>query len=212
MQKIIETNQATIIGAVDSTFEYSHEVFGEKYYTLHVLANRLSGEYDRIPLTISERLIDITQDYSGEIIKVTGQLRSYNKHISETKSKLIISVFVRDLEFMDEQPDATNSNTIILDGYLCKNPIYRKTPLGREIADVLLAVNRPYGKSDYIPSITWGRDAKYISSMGIGTRVKVIGRLQSREYIKKLTDTEEEKRTVYELSISRLEVVDDYES
>lgn len=173
-----------------------------------VLVRRLSNSEDRIPLMISERLIDVTQDYTGEYIMACGQFRSYNRH-EEQKNRLILSVFVREVEFTDEEPDGSKTNTILLDGYICKQPIYRKTPLGREIADLLLAVNRPYGKSDYIPCICWGRNARYASAFEVGEHVQVLGRIQSREYVKKLSETETEKRVAYEVSVSKLECMDD---
>ena len=172
-----------------------------------VLVRRLSNSEDRIPLMISERLIDVTQDYTGEFIMVSGQFRSYNRH-EEQKNRLILSVFVREVEFIDEEPDGAKTNTILLDGYICKPPIYRKTPLGREIADLLLAVNRPYGKSDYIPCICWGRNARYASAFEVGEHVQVLGRIQSREYVKKLSEIETEKRVAYEVSVSKLECID----
>ena len=206
--KIIENNQVTIIGEVASGFTFSHEVFGEGFYMVDVLVKRLSSSDDRIPLMISERLIDVEEDYTGEHIMVTGQFRSYNQH-EETKNRLVLSVFVREVSFVDEEIDGAKTNTILLDGYICKKPIYRKTPLGREIADLLLAVNRPYGKSDYIPCICWGRNARFASGFEIGEHVQILGRIQSREYIKKLTDTETEKRIAYEVSVSKLECVID---
>ena len=206
--KIIENNQVTIIGEVASEFIFSHEVFGEGFYMVDVLVKRLSNSDDRIPLMISERLIDVRQNYIGEYIEVTGQFRSYNQH-EEHKNRLILSVFVREVSFVEEEVDGAKTNTILLDGYICKRPIYRKTPLGREIADLLLAVNRPYGKSDYIPCICWGRNARFASSFEVGEHVQVLGRIQSREYVKKLTETETEKRIAYEVSVSKLECVID---
>ena len=150
--KIIENNQVTIMGEVVSGFTFSHEVFGEGFYMVDVSVKRLSNSRDLIPVMISERLIDVTQDYTGEFLMVTGQFRSYNRH-EEQKNRLVLSVFAREAEFIDEEPDGAKTNTILLDGYICKLPVYRKTPLGREIADLLLAVNRPYGKSDYILSL-----------------------------------------------------------
>jgi len=205
--KIIENNQVTIMGEVAGQFTFSHEVFGEGFYMVDVLVRRLSSSEDRIPLMISERLIDVSQDYTGEFIMADGQFRSYNRH-EEQKNRLILSVFVREVEFIDEEPDGAKTNTILLDGYICKPPIYRKTPLGREIADLLLAVNRPYGKSDYIPCICWGRNARYASAFEVGEHVQVLGRIQSREYVKKLSETETEKRTAYEVSVSKLECMD----
>ena len=202
--KIIENNQVTVIGEVVSEFTYSHEVFGEGFYMVEVEVKRLSNSEDRIPLMISERLIDVTQDYTGEYIMVHGQFRSYNRH-EEQKNRLVLSVFVREISFMEEEPDGTKTNSIWLDGYICKEPIYRKTPLGREIADLLLAVNRPYGKSDYIPCICWGRNARYASGFEVGEHVQILGRIQSREYVKRISDTETEKRVAYEVSVSKLE-------
>ena len=202
--KIIENNQVTIMGKVATEFSFSHEVFGEGFYMVKVEVKRLSNSEDRIPLMISERLIDVTQDYTGEYIMVHGQFRSYNRH-EEQKNRLVLSVFVREISFMEEEPDGTKTNSIWLDGYICKEPIYRKTPLGREIADLLLAVNRPYGKSDYIPCICWGRNARYASGFEVGEHVQLLGRIQSREYVKRISDTETEKRIAYEVSVSKLE-------
>lgn len=202
--KIIENNQVTIMGKVATEFSFSHEVFGEGFYMVEVEVKRLSNSEDLIPLMISERLIDVTQDYTGEYIMVHGQFRSYNRH-EEQKNRLVLSVFVREISFMEEEPDGTKTNSIWLDGYICKEPIYRKTPLGREIADLLLAVNRPYGKSDYIPCICWGRNARYASGFEVGEHVQLLGRIQSREYVKRISDTETEKRVAYEVSVSKLE-------
>ena len=206
--KIIENNQVTIMGEVASQFTFSHEVFGEGFYMVEVLVKRLSNSDDRIPLMISERLIDVHQDYTGEYIMVIGQFRSYNHH-DEQKNRLVLSVFVREVTFVEEELDGAKTNSIFLDGYICKTPIYRKTPLGREIADLLLAVNRPYGKSDYIPCICWGRNARFASGFEVGEHVQILGRIQSREYIKKLTETETQKRIAYEVSVSKLECVEE---
>ena len=205
--KIIENNQVTIMGEVASPFTFSHEVFGEGFYMMDVNVKRLSNSEDRIPLMISERLIDVSQDYTGEFIMVSGQFRSYNRH-DEQKNRLVLSVFVREVSFIEEELDGAKTNNIFLDGYICKLPVYRKTPLGREIADLLLAVNRPYGKSDYIPCICWGRNARYASAFEVGGHVLIWGRIQSREYIKKLNESETEKRTAYEVSVSKLEYAD----
>ena len=206
--KIIENNQVTIMGEIASPFIFSHEVYGEGFYMVDVNVKRLSNSEDNIPLMISERLIDVSQDYTGEFIMVSGQFRSYNRH-DEQKNRLVLSVFVREVEFIDEELDGAKTNNIFLDGYICKLPVYRKTPLGREIADLLLAVNRPYGKSDYIPCICWGRNARFASGFEVGEHVQIIGRIQSREYIKKLTETETEKRVAYEVSVSKLECLED---
>ena len=205
--KIIENNQVSIMGKVASGFTFSHQVYGEGFYLVDVLVKRLSDSEDRIPLMVSERLVDVTQDYEGEYIMVQGQFRSYNRH-EEKKNRLVISVFVRELTFVEEADDSIKTNQIFLDGYICKPPVYRKTPLGREIADLLLAVNRPYGKSDYIPCICWGRNARYASAFEVGGHVLIWGRIQSREYIKKLGENETEKRVAYEVSVSKLEYAD----
>ena len=175
---------------------------------MDVNVKRLSNSEDRIPLMISERLIDVSQDYTGEFIMVSGQFRSYNRH-DEQKNRLVLSVFVREVSFIEEELDGAKTNNIFLDGYICKLPVYRKTPLGREIADLLLAVNRPYGKSDYIPCICWGRNARFASTFEVGEHVQIMGRIQSREYIKKLTETETEKRIAYEVSVSKLECLEE---
>ena len=205
--KIIENNQVSIMGQIVSQFTFSHQVFGEGFYLIDVMVKRLSDSEDRIPVMVSERLIDVTQDYEGEYIQVYGQFRSYNRH-EEKKNRLVLSVFAREVSFVEEEDDSMKSNQIFLDGYICKPPVYRKTPLGREIADLLIAVNRPYGKSDYIPCICWGRNARYASAFAVGGHVLVWGRIQSREYVKKLSETEAEKRIAYEVSVSKLEYVD----
>lgn len=202
--KLFENNQVTMIGEIVSEFEFSHEVYGEGFYLVDISVSRLSDSVDYIPLMVSERLVDVTQSYIGETISVSGQFRSYNRH-EEKKNRLILSVFVRELEFVDEIEDDIKSNQIYLDGYICKEPIYRKTPLGREIADLLVAVNRSYGKSDYIPCICWGRNARYASSFEVGSHVEVYGRIQSREYIKKIGEEQTEKRVAYEVSVNKIE-------
>ena len=203
--KVIENNQVVIMGEIVSDFTYSHEIFGEGFYMVDVSVERLSDSIDIIPLMVSERLLDVNGDYKGMYIVVNGQFRSYNRH-EERKNKLVLSVFAREIEFVDEIGENTKSNQIFLDGYICKEPIYRKTPLGREIADLLLAVNRPYGKSDYIPCICWGRNARFASNFEVGARCAVWGRIQSREYMKKISEEELEK-IAYEVSVSKLELI-----
>lgn len=205
--KMFENNQVSIVGEIVSDFRFSHEVYGEGFYMVDVAVNRLSNYMDYIPLMISERLIDVNEDMVGQNIYVTGQFRSFNRH-EEKKNRLVLSVFVRELEFLDEIDDEVKSNQIFLDGYVCKEPIYRKTPLGREIADLLIAVNRSYGKSDYIPCICWGRNARYATTFEIGSHVSVIGRIQSREYVKKLSEDEAERRIAYEVSVCKIEELD----
>ena len=195
-----------MIGEIVSEFEFSHEVFGEGFYMLELLVKRLSDSFDRIPVMISERLIDVTKDYRGEFIQISGQFRSYNRH-EEKKNRLVLSVFAREAVFAEATDDKIKSNQIFLDGFICKPPVYRKTPLGREIADMLVAVNRPYGKSDYIPCISWGRNARFAANFEVGSRVQIWGRIQSREYVKRLEDDRTEKRTAYEVSVSKLEEI-----
>ena len=172
--KIIENNQVTVIGSVASEFTYSHEVFGEGFYMVDILVKRLSNSSDRIPVMVSERLIDVTQDYKGRSIMVSGQFRSYNRH-EEQKNRLVLSVFAREMEFIEEEPDGAKT----------------------------------YGKSDYIPCICWGRNARYASNFDVGEHVRILGRIQSREYVKKLSETETETRTAYEVSVSKLECIDE---
>ena len=205
--KILENNQVSIVGEIISDFQYSHEVYGEGFYMVEVAVSRLSNFSDYIPLMISERLIDTSQSYIGQKVYVTGQFRSYNRH-EELKNRLVLSVFVREIEFIEEETEEMKSNQILLDGYICKDPIYRKTPLGREIAALLVAVNRSYGKSDYIPCICWGRNARFAARFEVGVHVQIWGRIQSREYVKRLNEDEVEKRTAYEVSVSKIEYME----
>lgn len=206
--KVIENNQVTVMGEIISDFAYSHEIFGEGFYMVDVKVQRLSESFDVIPLMVSERLIDVNADYKGKNICVNGQFRSYNRH-EERKNRLVLSVFAREIDFVEEIEESSKTNQIYLDGYICKEPIYRKTPLGREIADVLLAVNRPYGKSDYIPCICWGRNARYANNFKVGERCAVWGRIQSREYMKKLDEENVERRVAFEVSVSKLELMEE---
>ncbi len=205
--KIFDNNQVAIVGEVVTNFEFSHEVYGEGFYVLQVAVRRLSSSNDIIPLMISERLINVNDDYVGKIIEVNGQFRSYNRH-EENHNRLVLSVFVREVNVLEGEenvPEDINPNSIELDGYICKPPVYRKTPLGREIADILLAVNRPYGKSDYIPCICWGRNARFAQKFQVGGHLKLWGRIQSREYQKKISETEYDKRIAFEVSVSKME-------
>ncbi len=203
-EKMIDNNRVNVIGTVLPGFSFSHEVLGEGFYRMDLRVNRLSDQTDIIPLTVPERLLDLSEDYAGRTVEAVGQFRSYNRH-EGARSRLLLSVFVREFRFMEEFTDYTKANRILLDGYLCKVPVYRKTPLGREIADILLAVNRPYGKSDYIPCIVWGHSARSAAGFGIGARICVRGRVQSREYRKMTGDSLCEKRIAYEVSVSRIE-------
>ena len=206
--KVFDNNQVSIAGEIISDFKYSHDVFGEGFYVLEVLVSRLSNSADIIPIMVSERLINVREDYKGKFVEVSGQFRSYNRH-EENKNRLVLSVFAREIKITDEEDEGAKPNYIFLDGYVCKAPIYRKTPLGREIADILLAVNRPYGKSDYIPCICWGRNARFAENFNVGGHIQVWGRIQSREYQKKVSETEFEKRIAYEVSVSKLEYLEE---
>lgn len=203
----LQNNTVTLIGEIASGFTFNHEVFGEGFYSVDLAVTRLSEQVDIIPLIISERLLNADGISMGNTVEVVGQFRSYNNH-EGTKNRLVLSVFVREIRFMGEFMDYTKTNLISLNGFLCKPPVYRKTPLGREIADLLLAVNRPYGKSDYIPCIVWGRNARYAMGLSVGCRMEIFGRIQSRNYEKKMSETQIEYRRAYEVSVSKLEVYD----
>ena len=200
-----ENNKVKISGMVCSGFTFSHDVFGEGFYLFDLKVNRLSDTEDIIPVMVSERLINIKTDLDGRFVLVKGNFRSCNIN-KENRNRLVLSVFARDIEIKD---DSAHKNYIFLDGYVCKAPIYRKTPLGREIADVLLAVNRPYGKSDYIPCILWSRNARDAVAYKVGEHIKIWGRIQSREYRKQISENEFETRTAYEVSVSRIEEVEE---
>ena len=205
-----DNNHLILVGKVTSEKRFSHEIYGEKFYIFDLSVPRLSGNADIIPVTISERLLTERDVTIGSKLEVDCQFRSYNSYEQE-RSRLILTVFAKDIKFLadDEEIEVsrdTVSNEVTLDGYICKKPIYRKTPFGREISDILLAVNRAYNKSDYIPCIAWGRNARFCENISVGTEVRVIGRVQSRGYEKKHEDGTVEKRVAYEVSVSSLEV------
>ena len=203
-----ENNCITLIGEVSSDFKFSHEVFGEKFYTFYLNTERLSKTIDSLPVTISERLIDKNILKIGALIEIKGQIRSYN-NIIDKKNHLVLSVFVKDINF--NLNESKNPNLVTLNGFLCKTPVYRKTPFGREITDILLAVNRSYNKSDYIPCITWGRNAKFTNNIEIGENIIITGRMQSRKYQKKLETGDIIEKVAYEVSVSKLQIVKDNE-
>ena len=207
MSREQENNKAILSGEIVSNFEFSHEVYGEGFYTAMLASERLSGQKDIIPIMVSERIVDMEVDWIGVNVYISGQFRSYNKH-EGSKNHLILSVFATGFGVHIEEFDGDfeSKNYISLDGYICKPPVYRKTPLGREITDILLAVNRPYGKTDYLPTIFWGRNARFVSTLPVGQRLKVDGRIQSRTYIKQISKEETEERTAYEVSASKVEV------
>jgi len=203
---IIENNVVTISGKVVSELQFSHEVYGEGFYNFLLEVPRLSESSDIIPVTVSERLISRDKLGLGIYIEVEGQFRSYNSYKSEG-SKLLLTVFARDITIFEDETRIKNPNQIFLNGYICKKPVYRTTPFGREITDILLAVNRPYNKSDYIPCIAWGRNARYSERLQVGDNIKIWGRIQSRQYQKKLDSGEVVTKVAYEISISKMEVV-----
>ena len=207
--KLQENNIVQIAGVISSGFEYSHEVFGERFYVTSIIVYRLSGSSDTLPVMVSDRLVDVSNDYVGQNVAITGQFRSYNRHEGDS-TRLILSVFAMEVSFNDVAIVDDKSNQIFLDGYICKMPTYRKTPLGREIADMLLAVNRPYGKSDYIPCICWGRNARFAAGLDVGAHLNLRGRIQSRSYRKGLPDGTVEERIAYEASVHKIVIAVDY--
>ena len=210
-----ENNQLVLVGKVTSDKRLSHEIYGEKFYIFDLSVPRLSGNADLIPITISERLLLEESLDIGKNVIIEGQFRSYNSFENE-RNRLVLTVFAKEIKFTEEQEEfkptkENTSNEVILDGFICKKPIYRKTPFGREIADILLAVNRAYNKSDYIPCIAWGRNARFCENIPVGTEVRVVGRVQSRQYEKKYEDGTSEVKIAYEVSVASLEVVDQAE-
>lgn len=202
-----EYNSVKMQGKVVSEKVLNHEIYGEKFYSFNLEVPRLSEAVDIIPVILSERLIEGDNVKVGSIVKINGQYRSYNSAENE-KSRLVLMVFVKEIETIEEVDQDSPSNEIELNGFLCKKPIYRMTPLGREIVDMLLAVNRAYNKSDYIPVIAWGRNAKYCENLEVGKNIKISGRVQSRQYEKKYPDGTSEIRNAYEVSVNKLEVVE----
>lgn len=197
-------NKLYLEGRISSKLEFSHEMYGEGFYTFNMEVQRLSDTKDKLYVTVSERLITGLELEEGNDIIVEGQLRSYNKFV-DGSNRLILTVFARNIEACVEK--SKNPNQIYLDGFICKRPVYRTTPFGREIADMLLAVNRAYNKSDYIPTIAWGRNSRFCETLSVGDNIRIWGRLQSREYQKKVSENEVIKKIAYEVSISKMEKV-----
>lgn len=204
----IENNTVTIIGKVASKLNFSHEVYGEGFFNFMLEVPRLSDVNDLLPVTISERLIQNIQFEEGVCFEIEGQFRSYNSYNNES-NKLMLTVFARDIKPVEDMSKVKNPNQIFLNGFVCKKPIYRTTPFGREICDVLLAVNRQYNKSDYIPCIAWGRNARYSENINVGENIKVWGRVQSRNYQKKLENNQVVNKVAYEVSVIKMEIVSD---
>ena len=213
----LENNYLTLVGRVTGEKKFSHEIYVERFFIFNLSIARLSGNADIIPITVSERLITDEMLQEGKKILVKGQFRSYNSYENE-RNKLILTVFAKDVIEVEENEEDSDivkkesiTNEVVLIGFICKKPIYRQTPFGREIADILLAVNRAYNKSDYIPCIAWGRNARFSQNLEVGTKVKVVGRVQSREYEKKYEDGTSEVKVAYEVSIGSLEIVEENE-
>ena len=205
-----ENNHLVLVGKIASEKSYSHEIYGEKFYVFNLEVIRLSSTVDIIPITVSERLLTNLELEIGKKVYVEGQFRSYNNYENE-RNRLILTVFAKEVAEAEEQEDDKEevSNEVTLVGYICKKPIYRQTPFGREIADLLLAVNRAYNKSDYIPTIAWGRNARFCQNLEVGAQVKIIGRVQSRQYEKKYEDGTSEMKVAYEVSICSLELINE---
>lgn len=217
----LENNYLTLVGKVTGEKKFSHEIYGESFYIFNLMIPRLSGNSDIIPITVSERLIKEDTLQEGNKLLVKGQFRSYNSYENE-RNRLILTVFAKDItELEDDNEEEIEenemvkkdmiTNEVVLIGYICKKPIYRQTPFGREISDILLAVNRAYNKSDYIPCIAWGRNARFAGGLEVGAHLQVSGRVQSREYTKKIGEEEVERRVAYEVSVSKIDLVEDEE-
>jgi single-stranded DNA-binding protein len=211
METYSNNNIVRIGGMVISDLEFSHEIYEEKFYRFHIEVERLSNQKDKLPIIVSERLVEVNHFEKGKLVYIEGQFRSYNQPI-DGRNKLVLSIFVKEIQEADLDENIKSLNDATFVGYICKPPIYRKTPLGREIADVLIAVNRSYKKSDYIPCILWGRNAKYCESLSVGAMVKLNGRIQAREYEKKLPDGTSRAMVAYEVSISKFGLVDEIEA
>lgn len=206
MDNNVSNNQAAVIGTIEDEFVFNHEIYAEKFYTCTVRVPRLSGTSDDIRVMVSERLIMDGEYNVGDTVEVTGQFRSYNSY-ENGDNRLVLTVFAKDIAHYEET-DNKNPNTLYLNGFICKEPVYRTTPFGREITDLLLAVNRSYNKSDYIPIIAWGRNARFAKNLNVGDNVKIWGRIQSRTYQKRISEEETITKTAYEVSTNRIELVE----
>ncbi len=207
MLKCIDNNEVFVIGKVYDNLTLSHTLYGEDFYGFTVQIPRLSQNNDFIKVIVSGRLLESNEIKKGDTVEITGQFRSYNNYVNPG-NKLVLTVFAQNI-FKTDATINTNPNQVYLNGYICKQPTYRTTPFGREIADLLIAVNRTYNKSDYIPAIVWGRNARFCKNLKVGQNIKIFGRLQSREYKKKINETDSQTRTAYEVSISKIELAGD---
>lgn len=207
-EHVLQNNEVSVVGKVVGEMRFSHKVYGEGFYSFDIEVPRLSDSMDRLPITISERLLPSVGDIIGKTVDILGQFRSYNQYDSG-RNRLILTIFVLEIKIVDDSEIDKSKNSIHLNGYVCKEPVYRTTPFGREITDLLIAVNRSYHKSDYIPCITWGRNARYAQHLKTGDHIRVWGRIQSRTYQKKLETGEIITRMAYEMSISKMEIEDE---
>ncbi len=200
----MESNLAELCGAVLTELKFSHKTYGEIFYTFVLGIERRSGYIDEINIMVSERLIFDNPPRINDYIEIKGQVRTYNE-ILEGRNKLNVVVFAK--EIYTSENFGYNENYVYLEGFLCKEPVKRTSPLGRDICDLMLAVNRMYNKSDYVPCIAWGRNAGYAESLSVGTKLSIEGRIQSREYRKKLEDGTSETRKAFEVSIVKIEEI-----
>lgn len=202
----ITNNQAQVTGTIMDEFTFNHEIYAEKFYTFTLSIPRLSGTDDSVRIMVSERLLAGESFTTGDTVDIEGQFRSYNSYEDSGENRLVLTIFAKDIKKNNGEHNH-NPNTLYLNGFICKTPVYRTTPFGREITDLLIAVNRSYNKSDYIPVIAWGRNARYAKTLSVGDNVKVWGRIQSRKYQKRISDEEVITKTAYEVSVNRMELV-----
>ena len=205
---LVQNNEVNVVGKVIGEMKFSHKVYGEGFYTFDIEVPRLSDSADKLPVTISERLLPEVGDILGETVEILGQFRSYNQY-DDGRNRLILTIFALELTILEDIDINKSKNNIYLNGFVCKDPIYRTTPFGREITDLLIAVNRSYHKSDYIPCISWGRNARYAQHLKTGDNIMLWGRIQSRTYQKKLENGEILTRVAYEMSVSKMELADE---
>ncbi|MDD6762276.1 MAG: single-stranded DNA-binding protein [Clostridiales bacterium] len=204
----ITNNQAQVTGTIMDEFRFNHEIYAEKFYTFTLNIPRLSGTDDSVRIMVSERLLAGESFGVGDVVDIEGQFRSYNSYEPSGENRLVLTIFAKDIQ-KNNGEHSHNPNMLYLNGFICKAPVYRTTPFGREITDLLIAVNRSYNKSDYIPVIAWGRNARYAKTLNVGDNVKVWGRIQSRNYQKRINDEETITKTAYEVSVNRMELIDD---
>lgn len=207
----ITNNQAQVTGVIADEFVFNHEIYAEKFYTFTLTIPRLSGTDDSVRVMISERLLSEENYSKGDTVDIEGQFRSYNSYEPSGENRLVLTIFAKDIR-KNTGDKNHNPNILYLNGFICKPPVYRTTPFGREITDLLVAVNRSYNKSDYIPVIAWGRNARYAKTLHVGDNVKVWGRIQSRNYQKRISEDEIITKTAYEVSVNRMELVGDEEN